>query len=79
MVTAAEEGDAVLAADLLSRGANVNAEHYNKTLFYASQVCQKGEEEADEGKEKEEEKEKKKKRRRKRRKRRRRRRRRMIL
>ena len=48
LVTAAEEGDAEFAADLLSRGANVNAEHYNKTLFYASQVCGKGEEEADE-------------------------------
>ena len=41
LVTAAEEGDAELAADLLTRGANVNAEHYNKTLFYASQVCGK--------------------------------------
>ena len=38
LVDASRSGDADAAADILGQGANVNAENYNRTLFYASQV-----------------------------------------
>ena len=38
LTVAAKKGDVDKAADLLSAGADVNAQYYNKSLFYDSQV-----------------------------------------